>query len=77
MKYEAKKKAHYHFEVKGFDDKWGVFSYGDDPIEGKYDIVFDTYDRAVAAKEIIEHWYQKGRAEGDGRNAVDDGKGTK
>ena len=60
---------HYTFEVRPFGDKWGVFSYPTNVSNGRFDIVFDTEDRAIAACELIERWYQKGRFDGNKRNS--------
>jgi len=54
----------YTFEVRPFHGKWGVFSYPTNLSDGRFDIVFNSEDRAIAACELIERWYQKGRFDG-------------
>jgi len=60
---------HYTFEVRPFNKNYGVFSYPTNVSNGRFDIVFDTEDRAIAACELIERWYQKGRFDGNKRNS--------
>ena len=66
--------AGYTFEVRPFNKNWGVFSYPRDKKDGRYDIVFSTEDRAIAACELIERWYEKGRFDGerDYKRSIDD-----
>jgi hypothetical protein len=69
----------YTFEVRPFHHtpfhkNWGVFSYPTNLSDGRFDIVFNTEDRAIAACELIERWYEKGRFDGerDYKRSIDD-----